>query len=68
MKKDEKDTGGRCIRGKDGKLGFSEIDKKIWRNHMNKENNWDHMTGASMVKEAIEKVIHEEKVIATKVM
>ena len=36
MKKDGKDIeGGRCMRGKDGKLGFSEKDRKrIWKNHM----------------------------------
>ena len=29
MKKDRKDAeGGRCMRGKDGKLGFSEKDRK----------------------------------------
>ena len=43
MKKDGKDIEGhRCMRGKDGKLGFSEKDRKrIWKNHaeetMNKE-------------------------------
>ena len=55
MKKDGKDIeGDRCIRGKGRRLGFSENDRKrIWKNQkkeiMNKENNWDHMTGASMV-------------------
>ena len=35
MKKDGKDIGDRCMRGKDGRLGFSEIDRKrIWKNHM----------------------------------
>ena len=36
MKKDEKDIErGRCIRGKDGRLGFNEKDRKrIWKNHM----------------------------------
>ena len=55
MKKDGKDIeGDRCVRGKDGRLGFSEKDRKrIWKNHMkeimNKENDWDHVTAASMV-------------------
>ena len=52
------------MRGKDGKLGFSEKKnrKKIWKNHkiMNEKNNWDHMVEANMVDELIEKVIHED--------
>ena len=45
MKKDGKDIeGGRCMREKDGRLGFSEKDRKrIWKNHfeeiINKEND-----------------------------
>ena len=36
MKKDEKDIeGGRCMRGKDGRLGFSEKDRqRIRKNRM----------------------------------
>ena len=42
------------MRGKDGRLGFSEKDRKrTWKNHMeeimNKDNDWDHVTEASMV-------------------
>ena len=39
MKKDEKDIeGGRCIKGKDGKLGFSKkASKKMWKNQMEKK-------------------------------
>ena len=54
MKKDGKDIdGGRCTRGKDGKLGFSKKDRKgIWRNHMEKmmmkKEDWDCMTESSM--------------------
>ena len=35
MKKDGKDIeGGKCMKGKDGRLGFSEKDwKRIWKNH-----------------------------------
>ena len=45
MKKDGKDIeGGRCMRGKDERLNFSEKDRKrMWKNHMkeimNKEND-----------------------------
>ena len=55
IKKDGKDIeGGRCMRGKDPRIGFSEKDKKrIWKNHMKeimiKANDWDHVTAASMV-------------------
>ena len=35
---------------------------------MNKENDWDHVTAASMVQEPIKNVIREEMTIAIKVM
>ncbi|XP_068674313.1 uncharacterized protein [Montipora foliosa] len=47
MKKDGKDVeGGRCMRGSDGRLSFSEKDTgKVWKEHMerimNEENEWD---------------------------
>ena len=61
------------MRGKDGKLGFRGKDRKIMKKkHMeeitNKENNWDHITGASMVEEPIEKVTHEKMAIAITAM
>ena len=32
---------GRCIRGKDGKLGFSEKDReRIWKNHDHEQRKW----------------------------
>ena len=31
IKKDGKDIGGRCMRRKDGRLGFSEKDRKKYR-------------------------------------
>ena len=36
MKRDGKDVeGGRCMKGKDEKLGFSKKDRKrIWKNHL----------------------------------
>ena len=74
MKKDGKDIeGGRCMRGKDGRLGFCEKDRKrIWKNHMeeimSKENNWDRVTAASMVEGPIKNVIREEMARAIKVM
>ena len=38
IKKDGKDIeGGRCMRGKNGRLGFSKKDRKrIWKNHMDR--------------------------------
>ena len=74
MEKDEKDIkGGRCMRGKDGRLGFSEkYRKRIWKNHtkeiMNKENDWEHVTAASMVEGLIKSVTREEMAIAIKMM
>ena len=61
------------MRGRDEKLGFSEKDRKrIWKNHMeeimNKENNWDRVTAASMIERPIKNVICEEMEIAIKVM
>ena len=61
------------MRGKDGRLGFSEKDRKrIWKNHSekikNKENNWDHVTATSMVEGPFKNVVHEERAIAIKVM
>ena len=74
MKKDGKDVeSGRCIKGKDGKLGFSESErKKIWKDHMeeimNKENEWDHTTTINVVEGPIEKVSREEIVKALRMM
>ena len=74
VKKGGKDIeGDRCMRRKDGRLGFSQKDKKrIWKNHMeevmNKENDWDHVTETSIVEGPIKNVIHEEMAIALKVM
>ena len=62
MKKDGKDIeGGRRMRGKDVKLGFSEKGgKRMWKSHMeevmNKEDDWDHMTEATILKGPVEKV------------
>ena len=74
MKKDGKDIErGRYVRGKEGKLGLSEItEKKKNENQMeetmNNENDWDHITEANMLKEPIQKVIWKEMVIAIKAM
>ena len=74
LKKDGKDLeGGRCIKDKAGRLGFSEIDRrKIWKDHMenimNQENDWDHITTANLVEGPIEKVSKEEIIIALKMM
>ena len=74
MKKGGKDIEeSRCMRGKDGRFGFSEKDrKKNMKNHteeiMNKENDWDHVTEARMVEGSIKNVTREEMAIAIKVM
>ena len=71
MKNDGKDIeGGRCMKGKDRRLGFSEKDRKrIWKNLMeNKENDWDHLTAASMLEGPIKNVTRKKMSIAIKVM
>ena len=74
MKKDGKAVEeDRCMKGNSRRFGFSEKDRKrIWKNHMeeimNKENDWDHVTAASMVEGPIKNVTHKEMVIALKVM
>ena len=58
---------------KNGRLGFSEKDRKrIWKNDMeetmNKENDWDHVTAASVIEGLIKNVTREEMAIAITVM
>ena len=48
LKTDSKEVeGGRCMRGSDGELHFSEKERgKVWKDYMernmNEENDWDH--------------------------
>ena len=61
------------MRGKDGKLGFREKDRKrIWKNHMkeimNEENEWGQVTVTSMIEGLIKNVTRDEMAIAIKVM
>ena len=68
MKKDGKDVeGGRCMRGSDGRLNFSEKDRgRVWKEHMdqimNKENEWDQNVQADLVDGLVERVNQEEVV------
>ena len=68
MKKDGKDVeGGRCMRGSDGRLNFSEKDRrKVLKEHMkrilNDENEWDQNVKAELVEGPVEKVSREEVV------
>ena len=71
MKKDVE--GGRCLRGGDGRLGFSEEDRaKIWKEHMekirNEENEWDRMVETDLVEGPVEKVVRDEIVEAIQSM
>ena len=67
---DKKDVeGGRCLRGRDGRLGFTEKDmEKIWKEHMekikNKDNEWDRMEEIDVVERPVEKVARNEIVEA----
>ena len=62
MKKDGKDVEpGRCMRGSDGRLSFTEKDRgKVWKEHveriMNEENEWDQNAEADLVEGPVERV------------
>ena len=48
----KEDEGGRCMRGSDEKLCFSEKERgKVWKDYMerimNEENDWDHVHSTS---------------------
>ena len=74
IKRDGRDVeGSRCMRGKDGKLNFSEKDRgRVWKEHMerimNEENEWDQMVETSVVEGPVECVSKEEVVKAIKDM
>ena len=74
MKKEGKDVeGGRCLRGGDGRLGFSEeVRAKIWKEHMEKimnaKNEWDRMVETDLVEAPVEKVVCDEIVEAMQSM
>ena len=74
MKKEGKDVeGGRCLRGGDGQLGFTEEDRaKIWKEHMekimNEENKWDRMVETDVVEGPVEKVARNQIVEAIQSM
>ena len=57
--------GGRCMRGSDGKLCFSEKERiKVWKNHMerimNEENYWDHIVEGDALEGPVVCVSREE--------
>ena len=65
--------GERCLRGRDGRLGFIEEDRaKIWKECMekimNKENEWDRMVETDLVEGPVEKVARNEMVEAIQSM
>ena len=66
IKMDGKDVEeGKWIKGKDGRIGFSQEDqRKIWKEHMerimNDENAWDHKVDAAMVERPVEKASRKE--------
>ena len=74
MKKEGKGVEGeRCLRGRDGQLGFIEKDwVKIWKEHMekimNEENKWDHILKTDVVEGPVEKVACNEIVEAMQKM
>ena len=70
MKEDGKDVeGGRCMRGSNRRLNFSEKDiGRVWKEHMerimNEENEWDQNVQADLVEGPVERVSWEEVVKA----
>ncbi|XP_074636845.1 uncharacterized protein LOC141894988 [Acropora palmata] len=70
MKKDGKDVeGGRCMKGSDGRLNFSEKDRgRVWKEHMerimNEEYEWDRNVQADLVDRPVERISREEVVKA----
>ena len=73
MKKEGKDgEGGRCLRGRDGRLRFIGDRAKIWKEHMekimNEENEWNHMVETDVVEGPVEKVVRKEIVEAIQSM
>ena len=71
LKTDSKEVeGGRCMRGSDGKLCFSEKERgKVWKDYMeritNDENDWDrNVEGDAVVcicREDVFHALHEMK-------
>ena len=66
LKSDRKEVeGGRCVRGSDGKLCFSEKEKvKAWKDYMerimNEENDWDQNVEGDAVEGPVFCVSREE--------
>ena len=57
--------GGRCMRGSDGKLCFSEKERgNVWKDYMerimNEENGWDYNVGGDAVEGPVVCVSREE--------
>ena len=70
MKKDGKDVErGRCMRGSNGRLNFSEKDRgRVWKEHMerimNEQKKLDQNVQADLVEGPVERVSREEVVKA----
>ena len=70
VKKDGKDVeGGRCMKGSDRRLNFSEKDRgRVWKEHMeriiNEEYEWDQNVQANLVEGPVERVSCKEVVKA----
>ena len=65
--------GGRCLRRRDGRLGFIEEDRaKIWKEHMekimNEEDEWDRVVETDLVEGPVEKMVRDEIVEAIQSM
>ena len=70
MRKEGKDVeGGRCLKKRDGSLGFIEDRAKIWKEHMekiiNEESEWNQMVETDVIETLVEKLTCNEIVEAT---
>ena len=66
LKGDSKEVeGGRCMRGSNGRLCFSEKERgKVWKDYMERimddENDWDHNVEGDAVEGSVHYVSREE--------
>ena len=61
MKRDGKDVeGGKWIKGRDERIGFSQEDRCNMDRIMNEKNAWKHKVDATLVEAPVEKVSRKE--------
>ena len=55
LKSDSKEVeGGRCVKGSDGKLGFSDIKRfQVWQDYMERINKWNHNVEGNVIEGSV---------------